>query len=161
MLSPYNYSYNPDTNSYIFTTVHYLEYYVYLNDGSLYFDQYPDFAADVLMFGFEVRSMQIPADIRVKYTILDILINYFGANRDKILMFICDQSDNRQMSRKRKFNSWYVSAADAPITKIDKTICASDGTSCVHVSVMHHFDNPKSHKIAVAFEKMRQEMEAK
>lgn len=161
MAKPYSYTYNKADITFSFTTSNNISYLVYFNDGSVYFENYAELSSDVWIFGFDAAAKNIPTDVRVKETIIEILGNYFDENKDIILMFVCDQSDNKQMNRKRKFNAWFIASQNISIIKLDKSTFDDSGKSGLHVSVMYHIKNRNADKIPTAFDDMWADFEAK
>ncbi len=156
MSGPYNYLHNKDINSYTFITVHGIEYFVYLADGSHYFEKYPQFAAYVIMFGFYTNPVKnIPADKNVRITITQIITNYFIANEDKILLFVCEQGDGKQFFRMKKFNGWFTLAGNLKIVKTDLEIPFDNGFT--YLSVLYHKRNIHANEIEKALQNFEQD----
>lgn len=147
MLSPYNLTFL-ENSTYEFRTVHDVVYSVYFIDGSSYFTDYPDFAADVLTFGFDLKyssHFKIPADDRVRITISKIIISFFDANPDKILFFVCDTKDRKQLSRINTFERWHRYANHYSLEKYNEFIQAEDIS--VYCSVILHKENLLKNRI--------------
>lgn len=77
------------------------------------------------------------------------------------LMFVCDQTDHRQAARNRVFNSWFTSADDYLITKLDQSICSDDNVSCAYLSIMYHSENDKAHQLENAFVNLSKDIDNK
>ena len=101
MLSPYN-VFELQDGDFIFTTDLEVVYTVYILSEQGYFSDYPEFTDDVYMFGFSILSnptRKTPFDQRVRLTTSYIVKNFLAKNPEKILLFICDNADSRQIFR--------------------------------------------------------------
>jgi hypothetical protein len=73
-------------------------------------------------FSFEPLDNQL--DTRVKFdekirnTIEDLLFQFFE-NPDKVLYYVCDSSDNRQLVRQRLFKRWFNELEPLPINQLE------------------------------------------
>ncbi|HWV32467.1 MAG TPA: DUF6169 family protein [Dyadobacter sp.] len=70
-------------------------------------------------------------------TLAKIIKEHFELNRDSILTFVCD--DQKQMSRRRKFNVWYLLQRDSDVIKLDKDVVFEGRTK--HTSILMHADS--------------------
>lgn len=62
------------------------------------------------MFG--IKPLQEPvssADPRIKVTVIHLLELLFNAEPQTVIIYVCDQSDERQKTRGRLFNRWFSS----------------------------------------------------
>ena len=133
---------------------------MWFTDGRSYFEQYTTFAEDVLMFGFDTVSAEVPVDSRVRDTIVTLLAQYFTAHENSVLLFVCDSSDNRQMNRRRKFNAWHKSANELPVAKVDVSIFGEDSKP-VYLSVLYHSENKHTNEILAAVNELQKNIEDK
>jgi hypothetical protein len=126
-----------ESDSWLFTTARGSRYELYFVEGEGYFDGH-SFAPFVRMFGFRPLSPpnSIPADARIRDTVLT-RIGQFFAIREHILVYVCDQSDQRQLARKRLFDRWAIGASTENLLKMDFQF---DGS--LFLSIVTRPDNP-------------------
>lgn len=95
-----------------------IEYQVYFSDGSSYFEkQY--FSKHLNVFGFKpLSSTNFNYDNRVAETLIYILYKNLIQN-ESIILFVCDEKDNRQINRNRLFNLWFNKYNDGSFNKFD------------------------------------------
>lgn len=72
-------------------------------------------------------------------TLTKIITEHFDLHRDSILTFICDDDDEKQISRRRKFNGWYLLQDKKDIVKLDKDVFFE--AKVKHTSILMHMDN--------------------
>ena len=123
LLRPYSYFYNPTSGTYHFDTDHDIDFTVYFALDSSWFPLLPQLADEVYTFGFW-SSCTGRRDLRVMSTLAKIIKQHFELNPDSILTFVCDDDDKKQMSRRRKFNGWYLLQGDSSVIKIDRMWCS-------------------------------------
>ena len=152
---PYNFLYNEADNSYSFATVNDVRYFVYFSDGSNYFPQYPDISSRVYLFGFLTQSKIVPADSRVRDTIIKIVIEYFKNNTHNILLYVCDTNNQQEIHRSRKFNSWYQMVPNSGIVKLDQVISFDNNN---YISILYHEHNPYAAEINDAFTNLEKDL---
>ena len=59
-----------------------------------------------LDFG-EVDGKKGRNDSNISSTILHIIIEFLNTDQSKVIHFLCDSEDSRQLTRKRLFNRWF------------------------------------------------------
>lgn len=64
-------------------------------------------------------------DVRLRNTVLDILINFLAQN-EAIIIYHCDPLDGRGHQRYMKFNRWFNLIADPFIEKHDREVLITD-----------------------------------
>jgi hypothetical protein len=95
-----------------------VKYEVYFADGEYYFPELY-FKHYLKVFGFRpISSTDFYFDKNTVQTIILILADYLGQD-DYIIMYVCDQSDNKQSIRSRLFNLWFNKYNDGSYKKID------------------------------------------
>jgi hypothetical protein len=95
---------------------------------------------------------RIPADRAVLATIIAIIVDFFRVN-ERVVLYICDDSDARQLARKRKFDNWYARFGSIEYAKMDM-LTPTDGPEQFYASFFYRLDNPYRHEIAGAFEQL-------
>jgi Family of unknown function (DUF6169) len=119
ILLPYSFTYND--GKYSFLTDNSVVYNVEFTDGSYYFFDLP---ADVPVFELNIKALNAaesiiqPYDKRVEITIVNILSKFFDDNKNS-LIYVCNNLDNRERARSRKFNSWFNKNATFSVEKYD------------------------------------------
>ncbi len=121
---------------YFFTTENSIDYEVDFVQNKSNFDEF----LSVFEITITLANKKTPPlDSRVEITLIEILRHVFAEN-DKSVIYICDNSDNRHHSRKRKFDAWYNKFKMNDIEKIDSEIKLS-GTELL-TSLLIHQNNP-------------------
>ncbi|HEX6848032.1 MAG TPA: DUF6169 family protein [Chitinophagaceae bacterium] len=150
-MQPYNYiTHKPDY--YSFTTRTGCEYDCYFFDFSSPFCDYPDLAPKI--FGFNLILKYKPADIigldkRIAATVADI-IKVFLRKHSNVVVYICDNSDNREKARFHKFYHWFKSYNDGSFIQLRGVIRA--GNTNILNAMLIHKDNPQLQDFIEAFE---------
>ncbi len=124
---------------FIFTTSNSVDYKVEFVQDKLNFDE--------LLLVFEIsittdttkKQIFTPLDTRVELTVIGILRTFFSDNK-KSTVFVCDNRDNRQHTRKRKFSSWYNNYKTPEIEKHDNDFIFKD--KVLLTSLLIHQNNP-------------------
>ncbi|MCW3463265.1 DUF6169 family protein [Chitinophaga nivalis] len=151
MLSPYNISESTD-GDFLFTTTANVVYIVYLLKDQGYFDDYTEFSANVLTFGFAITSnptRKTPFDERVRITISAIIQAFLRNHPEKVLFFICDNSDSRERFRMKIFNLWYQLLKVDFIEKHNEVMHLDQLE--IHFSIILHINNPLKKFIISSF----------
>ncbi|GGD81822.1 hypothetical protein GCM10011514_52360 [Emticicia aquatilis] len=93
-------------------------YQVYFTIGADYFpDTY--FKNYLKTFGFlPISSTDFSFDKKTSETIIYILADFLSQG-DYIVMFVCDEKDNKQSVRNRLFNTWFKKYNDGSFDKFD------------------------------------------
>jgi hypothetical protein len=116
ILLPYNFTFSE--GKYSFLTDNSVIYNVEFTDGSYYFYELP---LDVPVFELNIKALNAliqPFDKRVEITIVEIISMFFNNNKNS-LIYVCNNLDNRQQGRSRKFNSWFNKNTTFPVEKYD------------------------------------------
>lgn len=135
---PYSYFHNPLSGTYHFDTEHDVDFTVYFALDSSWFPLLPQLSDHIYTFGFW-SSCQGRRDPRIMCTLVKIIIQHFESHRDSILTFICDDDDEKQVSRQRKFNGWYLLQPGGDVVKLDKDVLFEGKTK--HTSILMHAEN--------------------
>ena len=73
-------------------------------------------------FSFEHVDNQLDSrtkfDEKIRNTIEDLLFKFFE-NPDKVLYYVCDSSDNRQLARQRLFKRWFNEQEPLPVNQLE------------------------------------------
>lgn len=95
---------------------------------------------------------RIPAD-RVIFPTIVVIIADFFANHQRVILYICDDSDSKELARKRKFDGWYARSGDFLFEKHDLPTVAI-GPERYFASVFFRRDNPNRFAIIAAFDRL-------
>ncbi len=88
------------------------------------------------------------ADERIGQTVVEVLRLFFS-RVENVTVYVCDSSDERHMSRKRKFDFWFWKYNDGSIIKEDGVAVVEDVE--VLNSMLLHRNNPHCAEIIFAF----------
>lgn len=94
----------------------------------------------------------IPADRSIFPTIVAIISEFFTVH-ERVILYICDDSDSRESARKRKFDNWFSRISNHPFEKYDLPF-VSDGPEQYVASIFFRYDNPFRLAIITAFEQL-------
>ena len=96
--------------------------------------------------------LHIPADGYILPTVVAIISDFF-ANHQRVVLYICDDSDSRELARKRKFDNWYTRLGTELYEKYDLP-ALSVGPERYFASVFFRRDNPNRLSIITAFDRL-------
>ena len=148
---PYNFSSHNNDNKYIFKTDYSVAYSVEFTDGTHYFLNLP---AHIPVYEFNIKALNVvdgigqPYDTRIEITIIDILSAFFE-NHKNSLIYVCDNLDNRQQARYRKFDGWFKKSRPALIEKYDVDFYIHDIQ--ILASLIVHVQNPDKNLLVRLF----------
>ena len=140
ILQPY--SFIQQGNRYIFHTNNSVAYSVEFTDGAYYFFNLP---VHIPVFEFSVSVLKAvdilihPYDERIEVTIVRILNSFFENNKNS-LIYVCDNLENRQQARFRKFHSWFKKNKSNNLEKYDVVFNALEMQ--ILASLIVHTQNP-------------------
>ncbi len=143
---------------FLFTTVNSVDYKVEFVQNILNFDGLLLVFEMIITFENSNIVLNPPLDKRVELTIVEILRGIFAEN-DKSVIYVCDNSDNRHHSRKRKFDSWYNKFKMNDIEKFDSEINLA-GTELLTTLLIHQ-NNPFKKIIIDLFINQKDQLENK
>lgn len=142
-LQPYNYiTHKPDY--YTFITSSGCEYHCYFFDFSTPFSDYPALAPKVFGFNLELKFKpegldKVPPDKRIGEAVT-IILKTFLRGRKNVVVYICDNSDNREKARFHRFTNWFKTYNDGAIIQLRGVIRAG-GINILNALLIHK-DNP-------------------
>lgn len=156
MLPPYSLT-KEEGLSYYFTTDYGLEYVVYFMDYSFMFGEYLPPYIPVYTFNIELiaeaRVLSKATDKRIEATVSAILRLFFE-EIENVMVYICDNLDNKHHARKRKFDSWYSNAINSQIEKYEFVAITEDYE--LLNSVLLHTQNPFKLQVLSAFKMLNE-----
>lgn len=141
---------------YEFTTDSGIVYYIYFNDC----DHFPDTVLNdnSYLLSFGPKTPINGSDRKVKETIIEVL-KYFFSTREKVLLFLCDSNDGRQISRHRLFNQWHCEYSKSINTaKFDASIKNEELDFEYHSSLILRSDNPNFKECIEAFNEFHSDL---
>ena len=95
---------------------------------------------------------KIPADRSVQATIIKIIAHFFTVH-ERVILYICDDSDSRELARKRKFDTWYARYGTSLFAKYDLPPI-SEGTERFFASIFYRRGNPNRFAVIAAFDRL-------
>ena len=145
----------PD-NKYNFRTVNDVSYNVRFKPNSDYVPLHELWRDELCEIIIEVATtpdpLRIPADRAIFPTIVAIISDFFVLHQ-RVILYICDDSDSKELARKRKFDSWYARLGNPAFEKHDLPTVAA-GRERYFASVFFRRDNPNRLAIITAFERL-------
>ena len=151
MSIPLPYSFTNKNNKYIFRTDNSVAYSIEFTDGVHYFLNLPP---HIPVFEFNIKVLNVvdsigqPYDERIEATIVEILTTFFSYNKNS-LIYVCDNLDNRQRVRYRKFDMWFKKNKTALIEKYDIDFSVQDIQ--ILASLIVHAENPDKDLLVTLF----------
>ncbi|WP_155990083.1 DUF6169 family protein [Terrimonas ferruginea] len=143
-----------DDHVFEFTTKLGVRYKTYFLDYNTLFEHYPHIVCRAYSFGLEVlegNPASSPPDPKVGATIAEV-IRLFLTEAENVIVYVCDNLDNKQLARKRKFDNWFRQYNDGNYTKYNN-IALIDGVE-VYNSLIVHNQNEQHHLALTAFEEV-------
>lgn len=136
-----------------FTTDLGARYVLYFSDAAGYFEGY-EFAPHALMLGLMRLAVgsRHQYDPRVEATLLQFVKRAF-ADRRRILVYVCDQTDNLQRQRHRLFNRLFNKYSQGQYLKL---VLAEEET--LYASLLYHRDNPFEEQLRAAIPEVRDKL---
>jgi hypothetical protein len=101
------------------------------------FEDYPNIKCPVYSFNIEATEGDpdhSPGDDRIGITILEVF-NLFFTRLENVAVYVCDSMDERQYSRKRKFDLWFFAYNDGTLIKEDG-VAIVEGTEIYNAMVL-------------------------
>ena len=139
--------------SYLIETENQVVYQVIFKPTPYLFGQHPDLGEETFELVIDVvfsPTNRMPSDSRMPITIAAICQNFF-ANKDRILLYICETADARHLARVRKFDTWFREFNDFRFLKIDTNFPDTNGTT-YFLSLIFRMGHPHRHTIIDEFE---------
>ncbi len=115
-----------------------------------YFKEYKEIANNIYAFNIDVlqKGTTSTIDPRIGSTIVQIIKTFLNGLTNAVV-YVCDASDNKELLRKRKFDTWFREYDDGTIIKIDGHISIEDFN--IYNAILIHKDNPKKNRFIEAF----------
>lgn len=137
-LHPYQIS-KISERSFSFTTSSGSVYYCYFFDFSSAFAPYPDLALNVFGFNLELKDKptdkKVGLDKRIAATIVTIIRAFFD-EKENVVVYICDTSDNLEKARFHKFTNWFRLYNDGSIVQL-KGVIRAGGVNILNTMLIH------------------------
>jgi len=144
-------------NSYIFQTTHHIVYEVTFKPSSYLFEPYYSFKDETFEFSILVIENPTagtpPSDHLIPGTIASIFSNFFSENQ-RIVVYICETSDNKSAARSRKFSQWFNIYKGTAFVKIDMQMGQDTDGQTFFTSMILRLDNPQMGEIISAFQSL-------
>jgi Family of unknown function (DUF6169) len=115
---------------------------------------YPDLAPKVFGFNLELKFKpedldKIALDKRIAATVTTILKAFLN-EKENVVVYICDTSDNREKARFHKFINWFKAYNDGSIIQLRRVIHA--GNTNILNALLIHKENPLLNDFIEAYE---------
>lgn len=118
------------------------------------FTDYPNLAQQVYMFNMDVLegdTTRTATDERIGVTILTVFKLFFQ-KEENVVVYVCDSLDDRQLARKRKFDTWFWKYNDGSLIKEDD-IAVVEGVE-IYNSMILHKSNKHFAEVILAFKEL-------
>lgn len=143
-------------NRYNFITINTVSYTVRFKPSADYVSPQEPWRDNLFEFVIDVVEApdlnHIPNDPVVALTIIRIIAHFFAVH-ERVILYICDDSDTRERARKRKFDNWFSRFRSPLFEKYDLPTVA-EGPDRYFASLLFRVDNPHRLAILTAFEKL-------
>jgi Family of unknown function (DUF6169) len=146
---------------YLFKTENGVLYEVLFKPTPYLFDNLPivnEFVYELIIGKLEGPAQKTARDTAISVTIAAICANFFELQQKRVILFICDSSDGRQVIRARKFRDWFDRFNDSSFIKLDAKIPESTD-SYIFLSLIFSLKNPYLHDIVSGFEQIARDHE--
>lgn len=162
-ITPYEYLFlGGNENVYGFETVNQIVYELKFKSTSYIFEKRLNFPIDAFEFVISVAlnptGKNPPLDSQIPLTIATIFKDFFQRIPEQVIVYICDSSDFRQATRKRKFDQWIEYFKGNDFVKINTTIVDLEGR-VFHNALIIRKDNPNRLIITEAFINLAEEQD--
>lgn len=145
---------NEKTDSYLFRTSNRILYEVSFRPSGYIFANDPDLQPFVFEITIAVIDNPLgkrpPRDPLVPPTIARIFSNFFEQH-ERIVVYICDTSDQRGRIRQRKFLSWFNYYKGVDYFQFNDTLTDEAGDH-FFISLIIRLDNPYRRRLLLAFD---------
>lgn len=137
---------------YSFTTSNGCIYHCYFFDFYAAFSEYPNLAPKIFGFNLELKFKsqgKIGIDKRIAETVVNILKTFLD---DKVnaVVYICNNSDQREKARFHKFTNWFRIYDDGSIIQLKGVIRA--GNTNILNAMLIHKNNSQINQFIEAYE---------
>lgn len=154
--SPYKVYFDDLTFEYYFTTKYDVEYRLAFSEFNSIFigtrgEGIINSAYNLLIDN--VKDKKAPQDNDIKETVIEIIKSFFE-DKENCIIYTCDDSDERELLRYKKFNSWFnLSDFKHNLTKYqDKFI---NNGKAYYTSLIYHKDNTQSYLIDESYKEIQ------
>lgn len=150
--NPYNYSFDENSEFYTFTTKNNIVYIVaFIIDHTLDTISTTQFDNIYQVIIEKKTDLIEPFDSQVSLTIDKIMSDFF-INIENALIYICSDSNGKELKRFKTFNRWYDNSKyKDTIIKVDKTISFAEIDNVYYTSLLYHSSNPNINYILTTF----------
>lgn len=128
-------------------------YHCYFFEFEAIFSEYPNLAPKVFGFNLELKhkpeDKKIGLDKRIAVTVITI-VKAFLDEKENAVVYICDNSDNREKARFHKFTNWFKLYNDGNIIQLKRVIRA--GNTNILNALLIHKDNKLLNEFIEAYE---------
>lgn len=143
-----------EANTVYFETSFEITYRIHFQSSDYLFPTLPELTGSVFEFVLAVAETTpidyIPADPRIAPTVVAAIEQFLREGSHRVITYICDSSDRRELARKRKFDQWFATYAPPIFHKQEGQIVDTDGTQ-FFIAAIWHKDHSLSDQIATAF----------
>ncbi len=98
-------------------------------------------------------SIKIPSDRLIPPTIARIVADFF-IQHERVMVYICDDTDSRAEARKRKFDRWFDEFAGVFYTRHDIPLAMESDGKVYRAALIFRDDNPHRAQMILAFDEM-------
>ena len=155
---PYSFQFTGGlSNTYLFTTIYGAAYAIKFKPTPYLFKNNSELADQVYELVIELlrsSSTRSGLDPFIAVTIVDICKDFF-ADKERILLYICETADARHMARVRKFDAWFREFKDSHFVKIDVNFPDVSNIT-YYMSLIFRWNHPQRHTIIDEFESLAQ-----
>ncbi|MBD2756414.1 DUF6169 family protein [Spirosoma validum] len=158
--SPYEFEYvGGASNSYVFETTNEVTYQVKFKPTPYLFVNFPKLGEQVYELVIELvyrpTADKLRADPAIGPTVLAICRDFF-ANKERILLYICETADARHLARVRKFDAWFREFTTSKFLKLDIQFPDTNGLT-YYISLIFRRNHPDRHIIIDEFDVLAQQ----
>lgn len=157
--NPYRFEYvGGESNSYVFETNNRVTYQVKFQATPYLFPNYSDLGQDIFELIIDVIYSpigKVSPDAFIPATIAAICED-FVSNKERILLYICETADARQLARVRKFDAWFREFNYSSFIKIDANFPDVNHIT-YYVSLIFRLSHPQRHTIMDEFDLLAQQ----
>ncbi|MCU0467127.1 MAG: DUF6169 family protein [Arcicella sp.] len=153
--TPYNYKIDElDNTTYLFETNKLIGYAIKFKPTGYIFEEYI-WAVYCYEYVIEVKynPTEIPPPFDASFSLtIATIFNDFFRDKEKVVTYICNTADGKELARFRKFNIWFNKFNTNFFLKIDKSFYDSRHNTTYYNSLIIRQDNPFKIEIIEAFE---------
>lgn len=145
---------NDEPNSFLFRTSTQILYEVRFKPSGYIFANDPELQSYVFEISIAIIENPLgkrpPGDRLVPPTIAHIFGEFFEQH-ERIVVYVCDTSDQRGRVRQRKFTSWFNLYEGCTYTQFSDTMIDEAGVP-YFISLIIRLDNPYRRRLLLAFD---------